>query len=230
MGTMKKIEDNSIQLIVTSPPYNKAWYSNVPDNAIWKGAGISYDKYEDKMPPTDYSNLQREVIQEMLRILKPTGSIFYNHKDIIYNGRIVHPSYIYDFPIHQVIVWNRQNSPMISTRYYLPITEYFFWIVKDPQRFFFSRKDGIFSSTIWTCNACSNNPHPAPFPERIVSSIINSCSKEGDIVYDPYMGSGTTALCACDLKRHYIGSEISQKYVNESYGRLCRKQQQLTMF
>lgn len=56
------------------------------------------------------------------------------------------------------------------------------------------------------------------------------CSKEGDVIYDPYMGSGTTALMATKMKRNYIGSEISQAYVDMANRRIKDEQQQLTLW
>ena len=179
LTTLSKIQDNSIDLVVTSPPYNKGYYSKIPQNAIWGGAGIDYDSYNDCVEPNKYEETQRQVLKELLRVIKPTGSIFYNHKDIINDGHIVHPKFVYDFPVHQVLVWNRTNSPMISTRYFLPVTEYFFWIVKDSKQFFFDRAKSSFTTNVIKCVADRNNDHPAPFPLSIVTSIIDSCSNRG---------------------------------------------------
>lgn len=74
------------------------------------------------------------------------------------------------------------------------------------------------------------NPHPAPFPYVMAANIIKCCSKEGDIVYDPFMGSGTTALASMKLGRHYIGSEISEKYVAMANDRILLEQAQLRLF
>jgi DNA modification methylase len=62
------------------------------------------------------------------------------------------------------------------------------------------------------CIAQNETDHPAVFPEKLVSDHILSWSNEGDIVYDPFMGSGTTAIVAKKLNRNYIGSEISTEY------------------
>ena len=90
---------------------------------------------------------------------------------------------------------------------------YIYWIVKDKKEFFFDK-----------------NPHPAPFPYIMAANIINCCSKEGDIVYDPFMGSGTTALASVKLGRQYIGSEISEKYVQMANDKIKIEQSQLTLF
>ena len=74
------------------------------------------------------------------------------------------------------------------------------------------------------------NPHPAPFPYIMAANIINCCSKEGDIVYDPFMGSGTTAVACIKEKRHFIGYEITKEYFDIAQERIKQEQSQLTLF
>ena len=90
LETLAKMEDNSIDLIVTSPPYNKNFYapSSGADKS-WsalRGRQIPYDEYSDSMQPQDYENWQKKIISECIRVLKPSGSLFYNHKDILVRG------------------------------------------------------------------------------------------------------------------------------------------------
>ena len=228
LETLARMEDNSIDLIVTSPPYNKSFYATSKKDGNWHNV-INYENYNDSIEPKEYENWQRKIISECLRVLKPSGSLFYNHKDILAGGGIVCPSYVYDFNVHQQIIWDRSNSPMIGERYFLPITEYIYWIVKDKKEFFFDKSKSAFKSTIWRMNV-DKNPHPAPFPYIMAANIINCCSKEGDIVYDPFMGSGTTALASVKLGRHYIGSEISEKYISMANEKIRIEQSQLTLF
>ena len=228
LETLSRMEDNSIDLIVTSPPYNKSFYATSKKDGNWHNV-INYENYNDSIEPIEYENWQRKIISECLRVLKPSGSLFYNHKDILVGGGIVCPSYVYDFNVHQQIIWDRSNSPMIGERYFLPITEYIYWIVKDKKQFFFDKSKSIFKSTIWRMNV-DKNPHPAPFPYIMAANIINCCSKEGDIVYDPFMGSGTTALASVKLGRHYIGSEISEKYVQMANEKIKIEKSQPTLF
>ena len=74
------------------------------------------------------------------------------------------------------------------------------------------------------------NPHPAPFPYIMAANIKKKKKKEGDIVYDPFMGSGTTALASVKLGRHYIGSEISENYISMANEKIRIEQSQLTLF
>jgi site-specific DNA-methyltransferase (adenine-specific) len=85
----------------------------------------------------------------------------------------------------------------------------------------FNINDERYKDNIWECAVAKNETdHPAVFPESLIADHITSWSNEGDIVYDPFMGSGTTALAARSLGRTYIGSEISQEYCLIAEGRL----------
>lgn len=234
LDTLARIDDNSIDLIVTSPPYNKnAYATDKGGDKSWsalRGRQIPYDKYNDAMPPQEYEDWQKNVISECLRVLKPHGSLFYNHKDILVGGVIIPPKWVYEFQVHQQIIWNRGSSLANDPHYFQPITEYIYWIVKDPKNAFFDKSKSAFRQSVWNINFEMNTKHPAPFPKILVGNIIQCCSKEGDLVYDPYMGSGTTALMATKMKRNYIGSEISQSYVEMANKRIKDETRQLSLF
>lgn len=231
--TLGNMEDNSVDLIITSPPYNKGYYGQLSGNVEKKNWNqvINYDSYEDCMKPEDYERWQRNIISECIRVLKPTGSLFYNHKDIISQGLIVHPKWVYDFKVRELIIWDRSNYPQISDRYFLPITEYIWWIVKDPKNVYFDKEKSAYKSNIWRVNF-EKNPHPAPFPLKLINSIVASCSPQGGIIYDPFMGSGTTALSTINAGegRSYIGSEISENYCKMAEERIRNQESQLSLF
>ena len=136
---------------------------------------------------------------------------------------------MYDFDVHQQIIWDRSASPNQNNRYFTPITEYIYWIVKDRKEFYFNKDNSVYKHTIWRINP-DKNPHPAPFPYIMAANIINCCSKEGDIVYDPFMGSGTTALACLIANRHFIGFEIDKKYYDISMQRIKQEQSQMRLF
>lgn len=240
LETLKRFEDESIDLIVTSPPYNKGAYASATTPHVkgetWgkmKGRRIAYDIYEDCMPPEEYEEWQKTLIRECLRVLKPTGSFFYNHKDILYNGSIVPPKWVYEFPIHQQIVWDRANTPAIDTHYFFPITEYIYWFVKDAKKMIFDRDKSGFKTNIFKVNATlERNSHPAPFPMKLINSLIASCTKPDAVIYDPFMGSGTTALSTINVGegRSYIGSEISPAYCEMAEKRIKEATAQLRLF
>ena len=226
LTTMSKIEDNSVDLIITSPPYNKGYWSsnrNLNNGFKTKSRRIDYGDFKDNLQPTDYEQNQINVISECLRILKPTGSLFYNHIDILNKHQTIHPKWVYNFPLKQIIIWNRKNTPKLDKSYFFPINEYIFWIQKTKtSRTFFDRHNSIMNKSIWQISPDNKNDFPAPFPKELPINCILSCSKEGDIVYDPYSGSGTTCLVAKQLNRNYIGSELNIDYITKSNIRLSQ--------
>tara|TARA_R110001599_G_scaffold35988_1_gene113338 strand:- start:5151 stop:5921 length:771 start_codon:yes stop_codon:yes gene_type:complete len=230
LETMKRMEDNSVNCIVTSPPYNKGYWSknrnmnngfssqkhpNSYTNAT-KCRRIEYGDFKDNLQPEIYEMQQREVIKECLRILKPDGSMFYNHIDILNEHNTIHPNFIYDFPVKQIIIWNRKNTPKLDKSYFYPIHEYIFWLKKSKEcKPYFERNSSPLNKSIWNMTPATENNHPAPFPIKLVKNCILMTTKENDIVYDCYMGSGTTAKASTELKRNYIGSELNLEYIDK---------------
>ena len=219
LETMKRMEDNSVNCIITSPPYNKGYWSknrNINNGFKTKSRCIDYGNFNDNLKPNLYENLQKKVIKECLRVLKPDGSMFYNHIDILNEHNTIHPNYIYDFPLKQIIIWNRKNTPKLDKSYFYPIHEYVFWLKKNKDsKPFFNRKNSTLNKSIWNITPAINNNHPAPFPIKLVENCILMTTKKDDIIYDCYMGSGTTAKAAIKLNRKYIGSDLNLEYINK---------------
>jgi modification methylase len=216
---LKELGDNTIDLVVTSPPYNKNYWLR---NRNQKGKRIiTYDSITDALTPTEYIKQQTEVLNELVRVIKPTGSIFYNHIDIFHKHNTIHPSYVYNFNVKQVIVWDRGNTPKLDKSYFLPTTEWLFWIKKDWNSIpYFDKSKCEHKKNIWRINKEKGNPHPAAFPIELVDNIVKSCSEEGSVVLDCYMGSGTTAVSCKKLNRNFIGIEISKDYIEMTNKRL----------
>jgi len=226
LTTMKNIKDDSVDLIVTSPPYNKGYWSsnrNINNGFRTKSRRIEYENFNDCLEPNEYNKWQRNVITECLRILKDSGSLFYNHQPIQKNHLEVNPLFVYDFPLKQTLIWNRRNTPKLDKSYFFPTIEYIYWIKKRKEsKVKFYRKEAFFSSTIWDIKPDVKNNFPAPFPIELVENCILACTDKNDIVFDPFMGSGTTALASKNLERRYIGSELSKKYWKLSNERLLK--------
>jgi modification methylase len=222
--TMSRIPDNSIDLVVTSPPYNKAGHEGFIRkrhvNGTWQqGRNIEYggEAENDFMDEAEYQAWQIRVLDELHRILKPNGSVFYNHKIRVAKHRATHPiEWIgkSKLTFRQQITWNRRNSPNVAPIRFLPNTELIFWLTKTACQPNFERiKEPLFGGEVWEIVAKPNPLHPAPMPIEIPMNIM-SCLKDKSniIVYDPFMGIGTTAKAA---KKHgfaYIGSELNERY------------------
>ena len=121
---LQTIPSDSIDCIITSPPYNKKGFTGIKkssgSNHTWSCYSIDYSTYSDDLPKQDYITWQINFLKECVRIIKPDGSIFYNHKPIRSKNRIVfHPMEILgSFNLYQEIIWDRKNSQMLGVTYY----------------------------------------------------------------------------------------------------------------
>lgn len=215
---LKQLPDNSINSVITSPPYNKLGLSKgkkVKGND-WNGY-ITYENYNDNMPEKEYQQWQIDILNEIQRVLKPNGSLFYNHKNRRYNKREYSP---YEWinksnlNLFQTIVWNRKLDVNNNSNFFQPVYELIYWLNKDNKKSpILYKKQLKEQKNIWTILPKTKLPHPAPFPEELVEQCILATTKEGDVVLDPFMGIGTTAVVCKRLNRQYIGFDISAKYI-----------------
>lgn len=229
---MRMMPPESVDLFVTSPPYN---LRNSTGNGMKDGRGgkwaraalvDGYDGHDDAMPHQEYVAWQRDCLTAMLRLLKPDGAIFYNHKWRVQSGLLQDRSDILDgFPVRQIIIWQRDGGINFNPGYFLPTYEVIYLICKPEFRLV---PKANAQGDVWRIPQEVNNPHPAPFPVELVQRCIASTNAQ--LVCDPFMGSGQTAIAAEALGRNWIGMEISQTYcelANERIGaasHLYRKQ------
>lgn len=168
------------------------------------------------MPHDKYIKWQRECLTEMLRIIPDHGAIFYNHKWRVQNGLLQdRHDIVSDFPVRQIIIWRRKGGINFNPGYFLPTYEVIYIIAKP--KFKLKPKANAYGD-IWEFMQEMKNSHPAPFPVALIDRIISSTY--ADIILDPFMGSGTTALAAKLLKKKFIGIEISEEYVEMAEMRL----------
>lgn len=218
---LKKLEDESISCIVTSPPYNKKGLIGKvkPGNQVWKKFNIDYNSYGDDLKEEDYMNWMIEILDEMYRVLKKDGSIFFNHKPRRHNNKVYLPT---DFisksklNLYQLIIWNRLSSPNIRKDVLLPCTEHIYWLTKSKPKVFKDNIDKKFHSEVWIINPEKNTQHPAPFPKKLVENCILLSTEENDVVLDPFLGSGTSGIVTQSLNRRFVGIEIDEKYMELS--------------
>jgi modification methylase len=214
LSVMREMPDECLDLVVTSPPYN---LKNSTGNGMkdgrggkWKNAALvnGYSNHDDNMPHDKYAQWQHECLTEMFRLLKPDGAIFYNHKWRVQDGLLQdRQDIVIGFPVRQIIIWKRKGGINFNPGYFLPTYEVIYLIPKP--HFQLAPKANAYGD-VWEFTQEMNNPHPAPFPVDLISRVISST--HANLVLDPFMGSGTTAIAALMNSRHYIGIEISPEY------------------
>ena len=229
---MSQMPNNSIDLILTSPPYN---LKNSSGNGMKDGRGgkwstakliEGYSHHDDCMPHDEYVKWQRLCLTEMMRLLKPTGAIFYNHKWRVQNGLLQdRQDIVSSFPVRQIVIWRRKGGINFNKGYFLPTYEVIYMICKDK---FSLRKGASSYGDVWEFMQEMKNDHPAPFPLALAKRVIDSV--DADIIMDPFMGSGTTAVAATELNRSFIGIDISPDYVTMSEERVRKITQNPTLF
>lgn len=219
---LKKIDNNIIDLGVTSPPYNKG-----EKNKGWLVKNVKYRNFKDTSTEEEYQNNQILVLNELYRITKEGGSFFYNHKLRWDKGKMLHPMEWLlktHWTIKQEIIWDRMIAANIRGWRFWQVEEKVFWLYKPVNKNKIGAellsKHALLTS-IWRFPPERNNQHPAPFPlslpTRIIYSILN---EESGLVIDPYMGSGTTLVAAKLLNKKYIGIDISKDYIEMAKDRL----------
>jgi site-specific DNA-methyltransferase (adenine-specific) len=231
----REIADNSVQLTVTSPPY---------DN-LRKYNGFTWD-FE-------------AVARELYRVTKPGGVVVWVVADATVNGSETGTSFrqaLYfkecGFNLHDTMIYGFDKPPLTQMRYE-PKFEYMFAFSKGKPSTFnalkepsihagkvpkrtFRQQDGTLKSgwgdgrpvadmktrgNIWTYGSKENTTgHPAIFPEALAQDHVLSWSNPGDTVLDPFLGSGTTGKMAAQLERNFIGIDISPEYVQTAQKRI----------
>jgi len=231
---LNQIDDESLQLIITSPPYN-----------IGK-------EYEKKHPLHKYIDEQREVINLCSKKLKSTGSICWQVGNFIENKKNESEVFPLDIILYDLfkennlklrnrIVWHFGHGQNTEHRFsgrheavlwFTKSDQYVFNLdeiridqkypgkkhYKGPNKGQFSgNKKGKNPSDIWNlpnvkANHIEKTDHPCQFPLALVKRLIKGLTDPGDIIFDPYLGAGTTVAAAIQLNRKGIGSELMKKY------------------
>jgi DNA modification methylase len=213
---MKLLEDNSIDLIVTSPPYNlMSQYCNKNQMKNSFSEKRLDGWYFDNIDENKYQKWQIECLKEMNRICN--SSIFYVHQVRYAWGRKnewYHPvHWLNGFTIWSEIIWDRGNG--ISAAKRPTMVDQRIYMINKPRKW----KTPTYTS-VWHIPSVKNSNHVCPFPEELVERCLKMCTDENDIILDPFMGSGTTAISALKMNRRFIGFEISQKYVDIANARI----------
>lgn len=203
---LRALEDESVDLIITSPPYNLGKSHHTGNNHF-----KAYTDYDDDMPEELYQKWQVEILNECHRVLKKDGSLWYNHKNRIRNGEQIEPyRWLYKTPfiIKQEIVWQNGSQNFDKCRIY-PMTERVYWLTKDAKTKLFNaiNHHDIFTRAEWQ-PVKTKGAFKRAYPEKMVEDII-SCFHDVRVVLDTFSGSGTTCCVAKRMGKDYIGFELS---------------------
>ena len=220
---MKELPDCSVHLMVTSPPYNVG------------------KEYDENLSLSEYRTFLKRVWTEVRRVMVPGGRVCINLANLGRKPYIPLHSFIIedmldlDFLMRGEIIWNKASSGSPSTAWgswlsarnptLRDIHEYILVFSKDlyarenPRvgKNTISKEEFLeWTKSIWNFNAerASKVGHPAPFPMELPRRLIQLYTFEGDVVLDPFMGSGQTGIAAVKSKRHYVGYEVNEKYVH----------------
>ena len=204
---LSEIKTGSVDLILTDPPYNLAKYSRGNIKAKWRKP-LNNDIARWDKEDINFPLLKKEFI----RILKPTGNIFifttYNLLGTWHN--LLDPV----FDTFQIMVWHKTNPPPKLRRAgFLNSCELICCMWNKGHTWNFSTQKemhNFFESPV--CMGKERYPHPTQKSLRLLKHILNIASNPGDLVLDPFMGAGSTAVACKQLKRNVIGMEISPTY------------------
>ena len=237
-----QIDKESIDLIFADPPYNLSGNGLKWENNKTGGDWYMVNEEWDKMTAPEYLSFTRKWVGASYRVLKNGGSLYisctyHNIAEVIITLKQL------DFRINNVITWQKTNAmPNMTRRVYTHSTEFVIWAVKgkkwifnydalkklNPER----QKDGSLKQMrdFWSLPLVQGKErlkgkdgramHPTQKPEEMLKRIIVASSNKGDLVLDPFLGSGTTAVVAKQLGRNWIGIEVSDKYVKMSEQRI----------
>lgn len=206
------------QLIVTSPPYNQNLETFKPSGMQKESPSFvnrMANSYYDSIDEDEYQCQQVEMINLLGHWLNDNGSIFYNHK-IRYRNKTILSPYEWlskcKYPIRQEIIWDRGSSITQNARMFTPCDERIYWL-RVGDDFIFNDTTEIKSySSVWRFGAHNEISISAPFANELPYRCIIACTKDDDIVIEPYGGSGTTMAVSEQLQRQCRMIEIEPKY------------------
>lgn len=236
------LDDNSIDLVLTSPPYNI-----VRPNSTDRG----YDLYKDGMSNEDYSKWLCDIINKLDKKLKKDKVILLNLSYGTENSECMNLTIAdiirnTNFTIGDIIVWKKQTATPnnVSHNKRTRICEFIYVLCRKEEykTYFMNKKvvsyrktgQAVFENKYNFFVAKNNDGHcdlnKATFSTEMAENLISDYSLKGDLILDVFMGTGTTALASKNLERNFIGFEISEKQVQFSLERIKKFKKQLSIF
>ena len=217
--TLSKMPNNFIDYVITSPPYN------VGSNQL-NGEGKKYKTHDDKMTNDEYYLDQLNLIKELLRVTKK--HIFYNIQMLSANKQsLLKLMGYFNNQIKEIIIWNKKYGvPAMEPGVFNSAYEYIIVFSNDQpnKRKFYDTTFKGTQQNVFTLKNKHSNPfadvHKAIMPLDVPRYLMQIFGNKNDIWYDPYSGTGTSAVAAIQEEKIFLGSEIFKDYVELSYKRL----------
>ena len=219
-----ELEDGSVDVIITSPPYNlgeENWPMGGHERVERTGIG-----YEDDRKEEAYQAWQLCVLGELFRVARPGASLFYNHKTRTREGRLIHPmawlGQVAGWTLRQEIVWDREVTHNHSATLFWPVDERIYWLTKGRPNL---SGGAIGMPTVWRFHGPQPYTwHPAPFVEELPRRCLQAIGGQESsrlVVLDPFAGSCTTVKVAAEMGHEAIGVDNRADYLaraREAYG------------
>lgn len=217
---MRKMSDKSVDLIITDPPYELQQYGGA-------GAFGRKNRYYHQQIDNLQNGISDTMLKEMLRVSKKPNIYIFCSKDQLPQLLMfaVNNGLKYD-----ILTWHKTNPVPTCNNKYLSDTEYIVFMRKganlygtyETKRKYFITQTNTTDKKLWG--------HPTIKPLNIIETLILNSSLENDIILDPFMGSGTTAIACIRNNRHFIGFEINDVYYKTSLKRIQQETLQLNLF
>jgi modification methylase len=237
IAEMARLPDKSVDMIFADPPYNLQLGGDLfrPEGSRVDAVDDEWDKFESL---TVYDNFTREWLEQARRILKDDGTIWVigSYHNIYRVGALLQDA---EFWILNDIVWRKANPmPNFRGTRFTNAHETLIWCAKDEKaRYTFNYRamkalnDDLQMRSDWLLPICAgqerlkgedgSKAHPTQKPEALLYRILLACTKPGDVVLDPFFGTGTTGAVARRLGRRWIGIEREQSYVKVAKERIA---------
>lgn len=227
IDTLSKMKNNEVDLVITSPPYNmnlRIRNGKYCSRQIVKEFSTKYQGFSDNMPIDEFYEFHLSVLKELLRV---SPIVFYNIQIVTGSKRAFFKiiGELSDY-LKDIIVWDKGASQPAMAENVLNRQSELILIFDSTNGISRKFNDAYFErgtlNDVWKIKRGSKKikGHSATFPEELVSHIIENFTKIGDTVYDPFMGTGTTALVAKKMNRNYVGSELIEEYADISKTRI----------
>lgn len=246
MKTMEDLRD--VDVVITSPPYNTSRKGSSLDAA---DVNIRYDEFDDCRPNEEYIAWTNDIFNAFDKTLKPNGCILYN---LSYSSENIALMWLTvasimqstPFTIADCIIWKKKSAApnSESTNKLTRICEFVFVFCRKTELATFNcyKEKGVkrpngqqHYKNYYNYLEAPNNDEVCPIHKAAYSTILcrklmQLYSKEGDTIYDPFMGTGTTAIACIREKRNYVGSELSHRYIDWAEARIKNELAQMTLF